>query len=281
LAWLGVVGTVALVSTVVAGGAKAQSGSCSSAQRLPAGHRSPNEQLILTATDGEAVVLHFGESRSRAVGTVLLSARGGALFSSDFNPTDGIQASGGDYYVRRDSEHKMYPNLGGQLQATLIPINPSKAELCVVVEPKADGGVKPGRYRGTLLIVRGTNQEQLATLPVEFTFRASHWTAIEITLAAVLLGLTVKVLSEAAVRQKEKQLPPLAALKDYTSELRFPVALILAAIGGWLVFDQIYSSNPAWGASGDDVAKLFAVCFLAQMTANQGIDVIKNAAGGS
>jgi len=141
--------------------------------------------------------------------------------------------------------------------------------------------VKPGRYKGTLLIVRGTNQQQLTTLPVEFTFRASHWTAIEVTLAAVLLGLTVRVLSEAAVRQKEKQLPRRAALRDCASELTFPVALILAAIGGWLVFDQIYSSDPAWGASGSDVAKLFAVCFLAQMTANQGIDVIKNAAGGS
>ncbi len=111
LAWIGVLGTVALIGTIVAGGAKAQSGSCASRQRLPAGHRSPKEQLVLTAADGEAVVLHFGESRSRGVGSVLLSAKGGALFPDDFNPRDGLQATGGDYYVRRDSEHKMYPNL--------------------------------------------------------------------------------------------------------------------------------------------------------------------------
>jgi hypothetical protein len=282
LAWLGVVAAVAGVSTVVVGGAKAQAGrTCAAPQGLPMGHRSAEEQLILNATDGESVVHHFGESRSQGVETVLLSAKGGELFRPDFDPVEGIQASGGDYYIRRDSEHKMYPNLGEQLRARLIPLNQRKVELCVVVEPKADGGVKPGHYKGTLLIVQGRNQEQLGSLPVELTFRASHWTAIEIVLVAVLLGVAVKVLSEAAVYQKEKQLRPLAAVKEYVSELRFPVILILAAIGGWLVFDQMYNGNPAWGENSSDIAKLFAVCFLAQMTSNQGLDVIRNAAGGA
>src|SRR5262249_3933650 len=160
-----------------------------------------------------------------------------------------------------------------QMRALLIPINSRELQLCVIVQPNADGGVEPGRYKGTIFIKQGN--AALVSLPVELTFRASHWTGIEIALVAVLLGLFVKVFSEAAARQRQEKVGPMRALKSYASELTFPVTIILAAIAGWLVFDQMYAGNPVWGASGGDITKLFAVCFIAQMSSNQGIDVIR------
>jgi hypothetical protein len=279
-AWLGVVAAFVLVSTIVVGGAKAQPTSCTQPHRLPAGSRSPTEQLLLTAPDGEAVVLHFDDSRAPGVYSALLSADGGALLPGDFTSADGLGVRAGDSYIRKDSQHRISVNLGNQMTAKLIPISPHDVELCVRVQPNADGGVRPGRYKGTIFLVHGANQAQLATLPVELTFRASHWTGVEIAFIAVLLGLAVKVLSEAAVKQRQQQVAPLRALKDYMSELSFPVTLILAAVAGWLVFDQMYNNNPVWGANSGDTAKLFAICFIAQMSSNQGIDVIKNATGG-
>jgi hypothetical protein len=278
--WAGVLATVALLSSVVASGASAQPASCAKRAHLPTGSRDSKHKLLLTASEGEAISMSFDDSRSRQAYTALLSANAGQLLRSDFDTGTGLQAVAGDYYISRDGRHRIAVNTGNQLRAFLIPISPRELQLCVVVRPNANGGVEPGRYKGTLFIVHEGNQE-LLSLPVELTFRASHWTGIEIALIAVVLGLFVKVFSEAAARQRQEKTGPMRALKSYASELTFPVTLILAAVAGWLVFDQMYLGNPIWGASGSDITKLFAVCFIAQMSSNQGIDVIRNMAGGA
>jgi hypothetical protein len=277
--WLGVIGTMALLSSIVAGGAEAQPASCARPADLPPGTRDSKHKLFLTARAGEAISINFDDSRSRQVYPILLSADAGQLLPGDFDSSTGLQAGAGDYYISRDEQHRISVNTGDQMRALLIPINPRELQLCVIVQPNANGGVEPGRYKGTIFVKHGN--EELVSLPVELTFRASHWTGIEIALVAVVLGLLVKVFSEAAARQRHEKSGPLRALKAYASELTFPVTLILAAIAGWLVFDQMYAGNPVWGESGSDITKLFAVCFIAQMSSNQGIDVIRNMAGGA
>ncbi|HEY2218389.1 MAG TPA: hypothetical protein VGH35_03555 [Gaiellaceae bacterium] len=278
--WVGVLGTVVLLSSIVAGGAAAQPASCAKPAHLPAGSRDSKHRLLLTAREGDAIAINFDDSRSRQAYPILLSANAGQLLPSDFGSSSGLQAGAGDYYISRDGQHRISVNTGDQMRALLIPINPHVLQLCVIVQPNADGGVEPGRYKGTILIAHNGNQE-LLSVPIELTFRASHWTGIEIALVAVLLGLLVKVLSEAAARQRQEKTGAMRALKSYASELSFPVTLILAAIAGWFVFDQMYAGNPIWGSSGGDITKLFAVCFVAQMSSNQGIDVIRNMAGGA
>jgi hypothetical protein len=278
--WVGLVATIALLSSIVAGGASAQPASCAKPAPLPPGVRDAKHKLFLKAREGEAIVMNFDDSRSRQVYSVLLSANAGQLLPSDFDSSSGLEAVAGDYYISRDGQHRISVNTGDQMRAKLIPISPRELQLCVIVQPSANGGVEPGRYKGTLFIVQDGNQE-LLSLPVELTFRASQWTGLEIAFVAVLLGLVVKVLSEAAARQRQERTGPMRALKSCASELSFPVTLILAAIAGWLVFDQMYAGNPVWGESGSDITKLFAVCFIAQMSSNQGIDVIRNMAGGA
>jgi hypothetical protein len=279
--WLCAIGTVALLSSIVAGGAGAQPASCARPGHLPPGTRGSGTPLLLKAQEGESISMNFDDSRSRRVASVLLSADAGPLLPGDFNSPSRLHVGSPDTFdITRDDQHRIWINTGDQLRALLIPIGPHELQLCVIVEPDADGGVVPGRYKGTLSIGQNGNP-QLISLPVELTFRASHWTGIEITMIAVVLGLLVKVFSEAAARQRRDSSGPMQALKSYATELTFPVTLILAAIAGWLVFDQMYAGNPVWGASGGDITKLFAVCFIAQMSSNHGIDVIRNMAGGA
>jgi hypothetical protein len=45
------------------------------------------------------------------------------------------------------------------------------------------------------------------------------------------------------------------------------------------VFTQMYYGNSHWGADSGDIAKLFAVCFIAQMSASESLDIIKRTSG--
>jgi hypothetical protein len=276
--WLGAVAAVVLVTMIVAAGASARPASCSQPRPLPAVDRGA-APLLLKVANEEAIVMHFGDQGTQAVYPVHLSANAGPLVPRDFAGADALGVRIGETYFRKDRTHWIDLNHRDGLEARLIPVGPRDLELCVVVHPKAIGGLVPGRYTGTVFVVHTSDQAQLAALPVELTFRASRWTAIGIASLAVLLGLVVKALSEAAARQRHLHVSATRALKDYASELSFPVMLILAAIAGWLVFRQMYDGNPQWGASGGDTAKLFTVCFIAQMSGNQGIDVIRRVAG--
>jgi hypothetical protein len=277
LAWLGAIGAVAVVGAIFVGGATAKPKKCSKPYKVPAG-RVPGS-LQLQAHDG-GVAIHFDDSRAQDVDPVPLKVFGDALTSADFRSPEGLNLQLGDSYVRRDRDHWIALDREDGFVVNLIPTDAYALELCAIVNPKAIGSLKPGRYRGTIRILQGSEQTQLATLGVEFTFRAARWTGIEIVIVAVLLGLAVKVLSDAAATQRKEDLGPLQALKKTTvSDLGFVAAIILAAVGAWLVFEETYSSNQVWGASGGDIPKLFVVCFLEQLSSNQGIDVIKRVSG--
>jgi hypothetical protein len=166
--WVGVLGTVVLLSSIVAGGAAAQPASCAKPAHLPAGSRDSKHKLLLTAREGDAITINFDDSRSRQAYPILLSANAGQLLPSDFDSSSGLQAGAGDYYISRDGQHRISVNTGDQMRALLIPINPHELQLCVIVQPNADGGVEPGRYKGTILIAHNGNQE-LLSVPIELT----------------------------------------------------------------------------------------------------------------
>jgi hypothetical protein len=281
---LGTVGLVALLAAVVAGSAQARPGSCLRSHPLPPGSRDP-DSLLLKTPEASAIVMHFGDSRSRSVSSVLVSADAGHLLPEDFTSETGLAIRLGDNYIRKDSDHWIASDDDG-IAASLIPISSREMQLCVVVEPKAIGHLVPGRYKGTIFIV-DAKQVQLASLPVELTFRSSRWTAVEIALVGLLLGLAVRVLSEAAASQQaaRRDREPLtkrrALAKATWDDLGFWATALIALVAGWLVFDQVYDGNPVWGAGSGDVAKLVAICFIAQLSGNQGIDVIRRVAGGS
>ena len=201
------------------------------------------------------------------------------MTSADFVPPNGFDVLFAGGYLRGDAGHRIAPYDDG-VNVTLIPVTPQRLDLCLAVDPSQIRGLAPGTYRGTAAVVWGSNQTPLASVPVELTFRASRWFAIGVAFVAVALGLVVKVLSDAAASQRDG-IRPLQALKDYVSRLTFPAMLILAAVAGLLAFLQMYGGSADWGASDGDIAKLFALCFIAQMSTNEGINVIRHVTGGA
>lgn len=116
-------------------------------------------------------------------------------------------------------------------------------------------------------------------MPVEVTFRASRWTAALIAVLGVLLGLTVKVLSEAAGIHRTTGVGAKSALAAYFSQLMFPVTLIVAVIAGVFSFVVLYRADAAWGASDSDWLRLFATCFVLQMSGSEALNMLGRIAG--
>ena len=239
-------------------------------------HSAP---LFLKADDDVELVMHFNDSRGPSASFVPLTADARKLKPADFARRDGLEVQlGGTRYLRKDADHWISLT-GDGLKAKIVPVTPRELALCLFVTPKHIGDLEPGRYKGTAVVVNGPEKEALAAVPVELSFRSSRWAGIGVVVLAVVLGLAVSVLSEAAAIQQQLHTGPRQALKRYASQLRLPVLLILAAVGGSVVFAQIYGSDPAWGSNGDDFMKLFAVCFIAQMSSNEGIDAVRRVAG--
>jgi hypothetical protein len=116
---------------------------------------------------------------------------------------------------------------------------------------------------------------------VTLTFRASRWLAVGVALLGVFVGLAVKALSEAAAGQRESGTGGWEALKAYRSQLSFYVTVILGIVAGAFVFQQVYISNGAWGASSSDFMKLFGLCFIAQLSSSEAVTVVRRALGTS
>lgn len=283
-AWLGVAGALAFAVAVSAGGAQARPSGCSTPSRLAGGPRGG--ELLLKQSDNDPVALHFDDSRLKRVYPLRLSADAGRLLPSDFAGPAPLIVKTGDSSIRKDAEHWISLSPSDGLSATLLPLGPRELELCLVLDPSKTSGLVAGRYEGSLLVTRldtvhGTEGRTLVTIPVSLSFRESRWLGLGITFGAVALGLLVKILSDAAARQRETHGRAWPTLKGYCCELSFPAMLILACVAGALVFNQMYSGNAQWGSASGDAAKLFAVCFLAQMSGNQGIDIIRRVAGTS
>jgi hypothetical protein len=219
--------------------------------------------------------MHFDDSRGPRALSIPLSAPEPIARAQALT----VRLAGG-YLV--SSEGNRISAVEDGLDPRLAIIDRYHAEVCLAVRPDEVHDLRPGRYAGTLLVVGGVNEATLASLPVELTFRASRWNGIAFAVLGVLLGLTVKVLSEAAAGQRASGVGARRALRMYASELTFPVTLILAAIAGWLVFVQSYGVDSDWGSAGDiDAAKLFAACFIVQLGSIGAIDLVRHVAGAS
>jgi hypothetical protein len=220
--------------------------------------------------------MHFGDSRATRANSIELSA-----FPRELIDTRGLRVKLGSGYLRDSDGRTISVNEQDGLYATLAVVNAHTLKLCVEVRPKEITLLHPGSYTGMINVVAGKDDAALVSVPVELTFRASRWNGTLIAILGVLLGLAVKVLSEAAAGQRATGVRARQALKSYVSQLSFPATLILAGVAGWLVFSQIYASDPDWGATSADTTKLLAGCFIAQMSSVEGIDLAKRIAGGA
>ena len=263
------------VSLSLTGGARAQSASCGFA--LPSSGSTPlpatSRGLILDADDA-AFAMAFGDSRTPQARAIEIPA-----YQVELESTKGLKLKLGSGYLRDGNGHTISLNERDGLYGTLAVASPRALKLCLEVRPEQITQLRPGRWVGMVAVVAGVNEVSLTAVPVELTFRASRWNGTMIALLGVLLGLLVKIFSEAAVGQRERGIPAREALKAYMTQLSFPATLILAGVAGWLVFSQVYTGDPDWGASSADTTKLLAACFIAQMSSVEGLDLAKRIAG--
>jgi hypothetical protein len=227
----------------------------------------PGNQPVLKTDDPAAFFARFGDSRRP---TVLFTDM--AAFP-ELTPRDWLAADLS--YLRSDEGRRIAAAQDG-LKPIIGFSNLGAIKVCLIVKPRNVGGLAPGRYKGTIAV---KGEVEPVSLPVELSFRTSHWVAIVFASLGVFFGVVVKAFSEAAAARRVTGTSGRQALKAYVSELSFPVALILAAIGGWIIFLQLYGADDDWGANGMDRAKLFAACFLIQMSSSEGIALISRFAG--
>ena len=122
--------------------------------------------------------------------------------------------------------------------------------------------------------------EMRASVPVVVSFRHGWLKAAVLVFLGVLLGLVVKILSEAAAIARTKGIGSREALRIYTSQLAFPVVVILSIIAGVFVYVVQYLHDPDWGADATDSLRLFATCFVLQMGSSEALGVVSRVAGG-
>jgi hypothetical protein len=155
---------------------------------------------------------------------------------------------------------------------------PTTIRVCVQVDPDAIADLRPGRYRGTV-VLRADNYQD-AAIPIAATFRAPRGDGVKMAAAGVVLGLVVKILTELGSGRRSRRKAGGSALRSYVLQWSFPLALILGVVTGWLGFIEMYESNTTWGVSGGtDSLKLFATCFGFQMGSIGGADMTKRLAG--
>jgi hypothetical protein len=272
-AWLGAVGAASFVTTSLAAGAAAPA-SASCGPFVP--HNAPSQpgtpmgsQPVIFRKDDASIFMRFDDSRRpRALGLLFTAIPPVTSGTKLWTQLDYLRSTDGDQIA----------GIGDGLRSSVGVTDTGGVEVCLAMNPHSVVGLHPGRFKGTLVV--GGDVQPLS-LPVEVTFRAARSHAVLVAFLGVLLGLIVKVLSEAAAARPATGDDARRALRTYVSQLTFPVTLIFAAIAGWLGFVHIYDLDPDWGASSTDAAKLFAVCFLAQLSSVQAIELVKAAAGGA
>ena len=272
VAWLGAVGAVALASTVVVAGANAQTTSCSSARHLPNSDKPRRTPPTLSAADGAGIVMRFDDSLARDSYFVPLSLYADlGMTSADFVPPNGFDVLFAGGYLRRDAGHRIAPYDDG-VKVTLIPVTPRRLDLCLAVDPSQIRGLAPGTYRGTAAVVWGSDKHPgIGPRGVDVPCFAL------VRDRGRLRGRRARSRREGVVgrgRESTRRDSAASSIEDYVSRLTFPAMLILAAVAGLLAFLQMYGGSPDWGASDGDTP-LFALCFIAQMSTNEGIDVTR------
>jgi len=168
---------------------------------------------------------------------------------------------------------------GDGLEMNVKVVDEHRVEVCVGINPPSIVDFSPGQYTGSVGVLVGEMAK--ASVPIEVTFRAWRWKAVFIAFTGVVLGVIVKVLSEAAAIQRSTGVAPTRALRAYAEQLTFPVTLILAAIAGTIVYVDLYNSDRDWGSDGSDSIKLFAACFIVQMSSSEALALLSRLGGGA
>jgi hypothetical protein len=272
-AWVGAGAAALFVGTSVAAGASPPVGSCARENEpsVVAPGAAPATGVILEADDGAKLSLPFGDSRAPDSDQIFLKVFGGKASAV------GLDVLFGSGYLESAEGNRIAITDNG-VHGGISVVRSHLLAVCLAVDPGSITGFRPGRYTGSVVIAAGDMQKE--TVPIEVSFRSSHWNAVTFAFLGVFLGLAVKVLSEAAGISRQTDIGPLPALRGYVCQLTFPVTLILAAIAGWIGYVHLYGGDHDWGASGNDAVKLFASCFIVQMSGSEAMSLLSRVAGG-
>jgi hypothetical protein len=275
--WLAAAGATVFAAVVVVGTADAKAPPCRHAHPLamPMGHHDPKVQLptLKRTNEDDELMIPFDDSRGPDSASVSLNAPD---LDATLAPRYGLELVLGTGYLRRSRRNEISATDPG-LSGSMVPLGAQHFALCLSVAPHDLTRARPGRYVGSLVVDASPEAQQLVTVPVELTFRASRWLAVGAALLGFLLGIIVKAVSEAAAIQREGRLASGDALTAYRKQLVFTLSVALGAISGAFIFHRVYISNPVWGEKSGDVLTLFGLCFLAQLSSNEGINIVRRA----
>jgi len=228
--------------------------------------------------DDDELVIEFGDSRHPDFARVGLTVLG---WDNKLRSKYGLELIlGGGYLARKGRDEISSTDPG--LAASMHPLGPnsmSRFELCISIMPKRLTGLELGSYTSSLAVDAQPDGTVLVNVPLKLTFRASRWFALKIAILGYLLGVSAKLLSEAAAAQHKGQLGPWQAIRQYCKQLEFPLAVLIGGVASAYVFKQVYVDNPSWGATSGDIMALFGLCFIAQLSSNEGINMVRRAVG--
>jgi hypothetical protein len=270
-AWLTLAGVLALVAGSVPATA-AQAPTTCVGEVPPGSSAGAASELGFFLVGDEQFDLRFGESRKPQMRQVAVAAYTNRV------PPRNVTATLDEGLVSAEGHA-----IGGFTTAAEVvrvgnAATPTTIRVCIGVDPARIGDLRPGRYRGAV-VLRADNYQD-AAIPVVATFRAPRGEGFKWAAAGVVLGLTVKMLTELGSGRKPRRPGAKQALRDYVLQWSFPLALILGVLTGWLGFVEMYESNATWGVGGDaDSLKLLATCFGFQMGSIGGADMTKRLAG--
>ena len=270
-AWLTLAGVLALVAGSVPATAAEAPTPCAG-KAPPSSSGGVASELGFFLVGDEQFDLRIGESRKPLVRHITVAAYTNRV------PPRNVTATLDEGLVSAEGH-----GIGGFTSSAEVvrvgnAATPTTIRVCIGVDPKQIGDLRPGRYRGAV-VLRADNYQD-AAIPVVATFRAPRGEGFKWAAAGVVLGLAVKMLTELGSGRKPRAPGAKQALRDYVLQWSFPLALILGVLTGWLGFVEMYESNATWGVGGDaDSLKLLATCFGFQMGSIGGADMTKRLAG--
>ena len=264
-------GMLALVAGTMSATAAAPTEACAT-DTPPGAPPSAASELGFFLVGEKQLDLRFGESRKAQVRQLTVGAYTNQV------PPRNVTATVDEGLVSTEG----YSISGFVTAADVVRIGnaatPTTIRVCVSLDPKEIGDLRPGRYRGAV-VLRADNYQD-AAIPIVATFRAPRGDGLKWAAAGVGLGLLVKMLTELGSGRKPRRPGAKRALGDYVFQWSFPLAIILGVLAGWLGFVQMYESNATWGVGGDaDAMKLFGTCFGFQMGSIGGADMTKRLTG--
>jgi hypothetical protein len=229
----------------------------------------------------QKLTLDFGDSHGTRTRTVVIEVAPAAASEQSLNNLEGLHLRvGGNEELEGPSGHFIRAE-GDGLDKTLLYESPNVLRMCVSVTPGDVVSFGPGRYSGTIGVFYGLTNEVRDSVPVEVTFRASRWSAMLVAALGLVLGLTVKALSEATWIHRRTGAGGAAALREYMSQPAFWATVIVAVVAAVFSFFLLYRADPDWGASDSDWLRLFATCFLLQMSGSEALTMLGRIAGGA